>query len=329
MPSPTPNPSPSPSPSPTDPYAGMTLNPLTGLPLDEAYLHRRPAAIMLNNLKKALPMYGVTQADIIYEALAEGGITRMVGVYQNPSQVPQIGTVRSTRAYYLDIATGHDAILLHAGGSPEAYDLIRQRGMAALDCLRGYEGSLFWRDKDRIKKRGLEHSAFTSGERIEETFQKLKTRIVHEEGYKETLQFADDGTPVGGTPATSVSIKYSYYKTGVFDYNSTTKTYAVTEYDAPYIDGQDNSQVNVTNVLVLYASVGQVKGDDKGRLVTKLTGDGTGTFICGGRSVPIKWSKESYAAPFIYTLENSSPLLLGRGHSYINIVPLKAAVEIK
>ncbi|MDR1157845.1 MAG: DUF3048 domain-containing protein [Oscillospiraceae bacterium] len=328
---PTPPSTPPPSPTPTpNPYEGLEgINPLTGLPMEADYEDRRPAAVMLNNLKKALPMFGVSQADIIYEALAEGGITRMVGVFQNPSQVPQIGTVRSTRAYYLDIAQGHDAILLHAGGSPEAYTEIKRRGVAALDCLRGYEGSLYWRDKDRIKNAGLEHSAFTSGARIESVFQTLKVRIRHEEGYREALRFADDGTPAPGAPAVSISVRYSSYKTGLFTYDPETKRYACTQYDAPYIDGQDETQVSVVNVLVLRAAVSQVKGDSAGRLTTRLTGTGEGFFACGGRMTSIVWSKASHDAPFVYTLKDGgAPLVLGRGQSYINIVSTKASVEV-
>jgi len=329
-PPPTPTPEPTPEPTP-DPYAGLTgLNPLTGLPMDEAYQNRRPAAIMLNNMKKALPMYGQSQADIIYEAPAEGGITRMVGVYQNPSGVPQIGTVRSTRAYYLDLAQGHDAILLHCGYSEEARLEIKNRGMTTLDLLNGWEDTLYWRDQERIRTRGLEHSAFTSGERIEAAYEKLDgrgTRITHQSGYSESLLFADDGTPTGGLPAASVSVPYSSYKTGVFDYDPATGTYAVSEYGEPYIDGWDNSQVHVVNMLVLYASIWD-QGDKDGHLSIRLTGEGTGLFACGGQYVPIKWSKKSYADPFVYTLEDGSPLYFGKGNSYINIVSLRCKVEV-
>jgi hypothetical protein len=294
--------------------------------VDPAYETRRPAAVMLNNLKKALPMYGVTQADILYEALAEGGITRLVGVYQDPSQVPQIGTVRSTRAYYLDIAQGHDAVLLHAGGSPEAYTEIKARGVTNMDCLGGYENTLYWRDQQRIKERGLEHSAFTSGARIVTAFEKL-SRPDHEDSWQETLLFADDGTPAGGTSAKTLRVFFSSYKTGLFEYDAATGLYAVSEYGAPFVDGQNDAQIQVTNVLTLYAEVNQIKGDSAGRLSTKLVGGGTGSFACGGQIVPIKWSKAAYAKPFVYTLEDGTPLALGRGRSYINIVPLNTKVE--
>ena len=331
-PTPTPTPVPTTTPTPTavpDPYEGLNgLNPLTGLPMDEAYENRRPAAVMLNNLKKALPMYGVNQADIIYEVLIEGGTTRMLGVYQNPSQVPQIGTVRSTRAYYLDLAQGHDAILLHVGYSEEAREEIKKRGVTTLNLLGGYENTLYWRDQERIRTRGLEHSAFTSGERIEETFQKLKSRITHEPGFRQGLLFKNDGTPQGGESALSIIIRYSSYKTGSFDYDAQTGTYAVSQFDEPYIDGQDNTQVSVVNVLILRAPIKE-QGDKAGHLSVNLVGAGDGLFACGGQVIPIQWSKKSHADPFTYALEDGTPLALGRGHSYINIVSLKCPVTIE
>ena len=106
-----------PAPAPTpEPYDGP-WNPLTGEPIGEDWVNRRPVAIMLNNLKEALPQQGQSEADILYEVLAEGGITRMLGVYQSVEGVGKIGSIRSARPYYLELALGHDAVYLHAGGS--------------------------------------------------------------------------------------------------------------------------------------------------------------------------------------------------------------------
>ena len=75
--------------------------------------------VMLNNLKDAMPQLGVSKADIIYEIPAEGGVTRMIGVFQSLEGVETLGSIRSTRPYYLEVALGHDAILVHAGASPD------------------------------------------------------------------------------------------------------------------------------------------------------------------------------------------------------------------
>ena len=148
--SPTLTPTPEPTPEPTQ-VPPEKVNPLTGLPIGgEATANQRPVAIMLNNIKEALPQQGNSQADILYEVLAEGGITRMLGVYQSMEGVGEVGSVRSARPYYLELALGLDAIYLHAGGSDEAYADIKAWDVTALDCVRttAYSAT-FWRDAQR------------------------------------------------------------------------------------------------------------------------------------------------------------------------------------
>ena len=315
-PTPTKTPTPSPSASPSV-YVPSGMNPLTGMPIEPEFENTRPAAVMINNLKAALPQHSVADADIIYEALAEGGITRMMAVFQDPSVVGDIGSVRSARTYYVELAGGLDAIYFHAGGSPDAYSKIRNWGVTALDCVNGgYEGTLYWRDEYRMKHAGYEHSVFTSGERIMTALEKV-SRTDHADGYDNNLRFTDDGTPAEGTPAVTISLKYSYYKTGVFEYDAKTRLYAVSEYDEPYIDGEDDTQVAVTNVLILRTKTAVV--DSVGRLSITLTGSGTGYYACGGKMVDITWSKQSHDSPFVYKLTDGTPLVLGRGKSYVNI----------
>ena len=200
---------PEPEPEPQLPY----VNPLTGEGCATDIGKNRPVAIMLNNLKKALPQLGVSQADIIYEAVAEGGITRMLGVFQSMEGVGNIGSVRSARDYYVSLAYGHDAVFLHAGGSPQAYDAIQSWGVTALDCVNGpYEGTLFWRDADRRKTMGLEHSVLTSGETIQKLLPTYKrVTLEHKEGYTYPMSFLAEGQTASGTPAAEVQVKFSTY----------------------------------------------------------------------------------------------------------------------
>ncbi|HBD86903.1 MAG TPA: DUF3048 domain-containing protein, partial [Clostridiales bacterium] len=95
-----------PSPSPT-PTAPPYTNPLTGEGMDEDISGNRPWAIMINNLDKALPQCGVSQADIIYEIPAEGGVTRMMAIFSDISDVEAIGSMRSIRPYYADVGLSY------------------------------------------------------------------------------------------------------------------------------------------------------------------------------------------------------------------------------
>ena len=140
-----------PEPEPVYPYH----NPLTGEGLEEDISGQRPFAVMLNNLSKALPQLGVSQADVIYEIVAEGGITRMLAVFQDIEGVGDLGSVRSARDYYVSLACGHDAIYVHAGGSPQAYDALQGWGMSYIDFVNGPYGDMCWRDPGRRKTAGL------------------------------------------------------------------------------------------------------------------------------------------------------------------------------
>lgn len=326
---PAPLPAAMPSPPAPTPYRGPR-NPLTGEPMDGEEADLRPVAVMLNNLEQAMPQLGQSQADIIYEVLAEGGITRMLGVYQSVEGLGTVGSIRSARPYYIELALGHDALFLHAGGSEDAYSALRAWGVDHFDSVRGPylgaspESNMMWRDAARRRENGLEHSVVATGTSIER-FLPEQVRRVHESSYQDPQTFVDDGTPAGGAQAEIITVPYSYYKTGVFLYDPESGDYLVEEYGEPYIDGNTGGQVAVTNVLIL-ATDCRYTGDSLGHMEVEIVGEGEGWFACGGRVIPIKWRKKDRESPIEYAAESGKPLALGRGNRYVNIVPLDAAV---
>lgn len=316
-----------PEPEPEEPLP--YINPLTGEGCAQDISGARPVAVMLNNLKKALPQLGVSQADVIYEAPAEGGITRMMAVFQSLDGVGEIGSVRSARDYYVSLAMGHDALYLHAGGSPGAYSAIKNWGAAALDCVNGpYEGTLFWRDQTRRKTMGMEHSVLTSGETIQKLLPTYSFRLEHKEGYTYPVQFLTGEDTAQGTPAQEIQVEFSTYKTGIFTYDPETGMYLVSEYGAPYVDGNTGEQVAVKNVLVLRTDVSTIRGDEAGRLSVRTTGTGTGQLFCDGVAQEITWTKEKNGSPLSYDTQDGQPARLGVGPSYVNLVGQSAAVRV-
>lgn len=316
---------------PEPPAVHPYTNPLTGEGVDTDLSQNRPIAIMLNNLKAALPQLGVSQADIIYEVPAEGGITRMLGVFQSVEGVGDLGSVRSARDYYVSLAYGHDAIFLHAGGSPQAYSAIKSWGVTALDCVNGpYEGTLFWRDAERKRNAGLEHSVLTSGDTILEllpTYTRLT--LEHKEDFSYPVSFLAEGETASGQAAGKVTVKFSNYKTGVFTYDPDTGLYDIEEYGAPYVDGNTGEQVAVKNVLVLNTDISTIRGDEAGRQSVRTTGTGTGQFFCDGTVQDIIWSKTDHSSPLTYTTADGQELKLGVGHTYVNIIGSSAVVTVE
>ena len=326
-PVPEPAPEPEPVPEPIDP---ARINPLNGTEMSGEYRNLRPVAVMFNNLKEAQPQLGVSQADLIYEIPAEGGITRMLGIFQSLDGVGTLGSIRSTRPYYLEAALGHDALLVHAGGSPDAYDKISAWGVNNMDGVRGGSDSqIFWRDQERRKSMDYEHTLVTSGENIQEYLAGGRYRTEHKDGYTYTQAFAEDATPANGTPAENFKLYYTSYKTGVFEYHTESREYLISQYGKPHVDGATGDQLSATNVLILETDISTIPGDKEGRLTVRMTGSGDGTYFCGGQSVPIQWSKADRNSQFVYTMEDGVPLTMESGTVYVCITdPDTSRVEI-
>lgn len=292
------------------------LNPLTGLPLkNESNLNKRPVAVMLNNIHYAMPQHGVSDADMIFEFNVEGGITRMVGLFQEIDEIGTIGSVRSARACFVETVLGMDAIYAHAGGSAEAINMIYQYGIDDID--ENY--TAYWRDQERAQTMDYEHTLMTSGENLSNYIAQCGFRTEHDADFVYPITYVEDGTPANGTIAEHIWIPFSNYKTGTFDYDASTKQYMIGQYDDAYIDGNTDQQVGVTNLLVLYTTVYN-SGDSSGHMVIDLQGSGAGTYFCGGKAVDIEWRKDSIYDPFTYYLSDGTPLALGAGHTYVCVV---------
>lgn len=186
---------------------------------------------------------------------------------------------------------------------------------------------MMWRDADRRKENGYEHSVVATGTSIL-TYLPEDLCLKHEEGYDTGLTFADDGTPAGGSPALVVTVPFSNYKTGRFVYDETQSVYLVEEYGAPYVDGNTGEQVAVTNVIIVQTRC-RYTGDSLGHMDVDVVGEGEGWFACGGMSIPIRWSKPDRESPMTYTTQDGVPLTLGRGKTYVNIVSLDSAIAME
>lgn len=315
---------------PQEPSVDWTnRNPLTGEATETDISSNRPVMVMLNNLKQALPQSGNGQADIIYEILEEGGITRMLAVYQDIASVEgNLGTIRSTRPYYVHLVRGLDGILVHAGGSGAAYDLIDSTGVDHLDALSGGASSLFWRDKSRLNAGiATEHTMYVTAADIANYLATSGLRTTHDSGFAMQHTFAEDATPADGSDANVITVPFSGYKTGEFQYDANTGRYLVSEYGNAYVDGNTGDQVSVKNVLIIMTQVSPIEGDSKGRISVAMSGSGIGYFACGGKYIPINWSRESEDSMYTFTTMDGEPLVLGVGNSYVNIVPTTCSVS--
>lgn len=293
--------------------------PLTGEPIDAEPANTRPYAVMINNIVYAQPQVGVSSADMIYEIPAEGGITRMMAIFSDLSDVESVGSIRSLRPYYLSVALSYDAIVIHAGGSEQAYSDLKTYGADHFDGVRdGNTSSIFYRDPSRGQY-GSEHTLFFYGTKVADLVQEYGFRTVHNESYKTGLSFSDDAVSQGTGDANTITVTFNTSKTTQFTYQSGSGKYTAVQYNDDYKDGATGEKVEFSNVLVLSASMTTV--DSYGRLAVELTGSGDGYLACGGKYVPIKWSRSSINDCFTYTLADGTPLNFARGTTYVGIVP--------
>lgn len=311
-----------------EPFDWSYINPLTGEATEEDISNKRPIAVMLNNIKQALPQAGNGQADVLYEVPEEGGITRIMALYQDISNVGTLGSIRSTRPYYVRLAVAADSILVHAGGSGAAYRQIQEYmykyGMVDLDFLsKGTRtADIFYRDSGRLAAGyANEHTLFTTSESIQNylTEHAEEIRLDHKEDYEHIHHFVEDATPVNGQEANSINVSFSGYKGTDFDYDEENGVYKVSQFGSGYMDSSSGNQVSVENVIVIQTTIEQLN-DAKQHVAVYLTGTGSGYFACNGKYQKITWVKEKAKYAYRFYDEEGNEIDLGVGKSFVCIV---------
>lgn len=278
----------------------------------------RPYAVMINNISTARPYHsGLQNAMIVYEMIVEGGITRMMAVYKD-ANVDRIGSVRSSRHYFLDYALENDAIYVHIGWSPQAQADIKSLGV---DNINGLYDSAFYRDTSlKISK---EHTSFTDTGRI--------NKLISKKGYRTTtnrdllLNYSaedlDLSTMQGAIAANSISIKYSGSARTEYKYDPVSKTYLRSVNGVAHKDYVTGKQYTAKNIITYQVGNTKISSDKKNRQDLDNLGKGTGYFISNGYAVPITWEKTTRSSQTIYRYSNGEEIRVNDGNTFIQIQP--------
>jgi len=316
-------------------------SPLTGLETTKELSEQRPVAIMFNNLKASLPQHGIGDMEIVYEALVEGKITRLLGVTTDWESLGELGSIRSSRDYYIDLADAHNAIYVHAGASDIAYNVLAERETDNIDGTNGNSDSqdAFYRNKER-KKNGVatEHTLFTSGEDLSEAIKNNEYETTLDEEFISPLSFSEIDEEQDGDDAEYIYIPFSTYAQSYFDFNKKTGTYdkgqylssktSYDEHDSPHIDGNTGEQLAFENVIVLFVEHKTI--DNEGRQAFDFVGEGEGYYFCNGKAREIEWSKENRTECYILFEEGGRrEVKLNPGKSYIALVSPETEVEFE
>lgn len=283
-------------------------NPLTGLEVSKEVAEKRPVAIMVNNVKTAQKVQtGVTDADIVYETEVEGGITRLMAVYQDITGLDKIGSVRSARYPYVDLAMGHDAIYVHCGQDP-TYCAPHLKDVDDLSIDTKSKGA------KRISN-GLssEHTLYAlAGDLWENISDTFKTKATVTDAW---ANFTDEQLTLDGGTAESVSIPFPT-QTESFTYDASTGLYTRLLGGAVATDYFTDEQVQVKNVFVLLTTISNYP-DGKHRKVE--LGSGDGYYVTNGTVQFIKWSKGDASNGFKFTDSEGNEIKVSTGKSWVCI----------
>ena len=313
----TPAPTPTASPSPTPVASPTTVAaPLTGQLVAPDVARRHPIAVMIDDLLPARPQSGMSSADVVWQAPAEGGIPRYMAIFQ--TRLPEaIGPVRSSRYYYIAWAAEWHAVYAHSGGSPQALDTLRAKGSGQW-VYNGDEFRYGGRYFHRITQRPPPHNVYTDGQ----TLRKLGNVLGAKDGpYQAAWSFAPDAPlyarPFGGSISMSYpanTISYSY------DRASNTYLRSVTG-EGKEVDAATGKRVAPKNVVVMLMSFGPLNDGhpNKKRLEAKVVGQGKAWISTNGRTTVGTWRKTSMTGPTQFFV-GGRPITLTVGQTFVEVL---------
>jgi hypothetical protein len=283
---------------------------LTGLPVDPSVNLRPVTAVMVENSLAARPQSGLSQAGIIFEAIAEGGITRFMAVFQDntPSEV---GPVRSARPYFVGWSMGFDAAYAHVGGSPDALADISNWGVRDLNQF--YNGAYY----HRVSSRASPHNVYTGIDSLNQLEAKKGYTSSH---YTSIVR--KKAKPLKTPTAGAIQLKLSGANYNVsYAYNPKTNSYNRNEGGAAQIDAATGSQLSPTVVVAMVVPLSQGALDASGAYYSnyQYLGSGTAYVFQDGGVAQGQWTKADNSSSISFTL-NGKPLALDPGQTWLTAV---------
>lgn len=295
------------------PKKDVIRNPLTG---EEGYskklLKNRPVFVVVENHPDARPQWGLTSSDIVWEMVAEGGITRMMLMYADASRIPEkVGPVRSARHYFVDLAEGFDGIFVHFGYSPKAKSQIANHDV---DNINGLVDNYFYRDSSRGV--ASEHTSYTTNEAIKNAIADKEYRTEINEDYKSPFKF-NKKTKNLSAPCNELTVSYSSGYTYTYTYDKENKVYLSALNGNKFVDSEGTQQ-NFENIILCYTSITSLN-DSKNRVDFDLS-EGTGIYASNGSYTEITWKKGDSSDMMKFYNKNGDELSLNTGRTYIGIL---------
>ena len=293
------------------------LAPLTGLVDQSGATASRPSiAVKVDNAPEARPQSGLDVADIVYEEVVEGGVTRFIAVFH--SQAPPVaGPVRSVRPMDPGVLSAYHGLVAYSGGIPAFVALLRKAPVQDVDVDVATD-AYTW-----DKSRAAPHNEYVSPEKLWP-----KAKGANAQPPKAMFVYRAAGEAFGDADAHHVVIPYSPRQTSVYDWDTASGTWKRTSNGTPHTTAS-GAQIAPHNVVVQFVSLHNLDYvDQSGTKVVESTviGSGDAWILSAGRMTKGHWSKDSASAPTRFTDGSGNPVKLTPGRTWVHFAPVGTPV---
>lgn len=297
-------------------YVQLAISPLNGHPISAINVNRRILGVMIENSLAARPQRGLSRADIVYEVVVEGGITRFFALFHG-DDADSVGPIRSIRPYFLDWAKEYGAVLVHDGGSKIAMGMLATSHKELDDLAAGFFMNFFERDMSRRVSR--EHTLFSSTANL---YQVVENQEWTEFEWPNVWQFSEKTPNFRAENVVEIVIPFSQKIFEVkYQFDQKRGKFLRFLADQEHVDDLDGQQIEVDNVVVLFTPIGLMGGENPlGWMYVETIGSGDAYFLRDGKLYEGKWVKDDIDSR-IQFLIGEEEYILKPGKIWIHVFP--------
>lgn len=308
------------------PEPGLVRSALTYAWIPEAEAEKRPIAVMFPIDRKAQPQYGISRAEIFYEIMEEGSMSRQMGILQNWEDLERIGNIRSIRDYFIYAALEWDSIIVHFGG-PEIFvkPLLTRSDVENINGVGGAMGSSYNAFFRIPKNSRSEHTAYTDCERLQAAIEEAGFSRTHRQDCwkKEHWKFTPTERPYSfedhpeAAPAAEIDLKSCYPVTRpAMHYDPETRLYYRSIYGKPQVDAATGEQLAFSNILVQSAVFGRHPNTEY-LYFHMLDSVQDGWYMTAGKILHVHWIRNSDYEPTKFYDDNGEEITLNSGKTMV------------
>ena len=280
----------------------------------------RPIAVMIDNEPGAWPHAGLQDAYMIYEAIIEGGQSRLMALFKG-ANTAKIGPIRSSRHYFVEFAMEHSAIYAHFGWSPKAEQTIKSNNVNNINGIN-YDGTKFWREGKGY------HTAFTSIANLQDVAKSKRYLMIGSDKPNYTYSAREYNLETE-KQVDSINMVYSTKHSVSYKYNEEKKVFYRYQRGNAHTDRVTKEQYFAKNIIVaVMSNYALSDGTNKGRQEVVNEGTGTGYYLTNGKCIDITWKKDSLKSKTYFYDLNGNEITLNDGITFVQIVPKGQKIDV-